>query len=69
MTARDMLEWNGVLPNVSVVDVTPDDHATSVYAVIADYGWAERILCTGCYRNDAHAIAASLEEVTGRVHA
>lgn len=60
--ARDLLEWNGVLPNVRVVE--EEEHgATPTFMVVADYGWAERILCGGCYQQDADAIAAAITEV------
>lgn len=63
--ARDLLEWNGVLPNVRVVQQDGpgvDDKATAFYMVVADYGWAEWILCTGSYQQDAEAIAAAIRE-------
>jgi hypothetical protein len=40
---------------------SPED-ATPIYAIIADHGWAERILCTGCTRDDANDIAETLGE-------
>ena len=61
-SARDLLEWNGVLPTVSVFESTPEGHATKLYSISADYGWAERILCDHCYEQDAEAIAAAIRE-------
>lgn len=63
--ARDLLDWNGVLPNVRIVE---EEHgATPTFMVVADYGWAERILCGGCYLQDAEAILAALNEVMAHV--
>jgi len=60
--ARGLLEWNGMLPNVRVVE--EEKHGvTQTFMVVADYGWAERILCGGCYLPDAEAICAAIEEV------
>ena len=63
--ARDLLELNGVLPNVRVVQRDGpgvDDKATALFLVVADYGWAERILYTGSYQQDAEAICAAIRE-------
>lgn len=60
--AKDYLEWNGVYPDVRVVEMTPEGHATKVFSVVADYGWAERILCSGSYWQDAEAIAKAIQE-------
>lgn len=60
--AVDLLEWNGRLPDVRIAETTPEGSATQTYSVIADYGWAERILCSGCYLQDALAIEAALKE-------
>jgi hypothetical protein len=57
-----MLEWNGVLPDVRVVAQDEPEKATTFYMVVADYGWAERILCTGSYQQDAEAIAEAIRE-------
>jgi hypothetical protein len=46
-----------------VVDLTPDNHATQLFGVIADYGWAERILFSDAYENDAVAICAVLDVI------
>lgn len=65
MSARDLLEWNGVLPEVHVVQQDGpgiDEKATPFFMVVADYGWAERILCTGSYQQDAEAIAEAIRE-------
>lgn len=65
--ACDLLEWNGVLPNVRVVQQDGpgvDDKATAFYMVVADYGWAERILCQDSYEQDAEAICAAIREAT-----
>lgn len=60
-TARELLEWNGVLPSVDVLQEETVG-ATATFMVRADYGWAQRILCSGCYRQDALAIEAALNE-------
>lgn len=64
VSARDLLEWNGLLPNVRIVE---EEHgATPTFMVVADYGWTERILCGGCYEQDAEAILAALNEAMAR---
>lgn len=61
--ARDILEWNDKLPEkVSVVKTSDDESATDTFSVVADYGWAERILCSGSYQQDAEAIKLAIEE-------
>lgn len=58
--ACDLLEWNGSLPDLRIVE---EDHgATATFMVVGDYGWAQRILCGGCYERDAEAILAALNE-------
>jgi hypothetical protein len=61
--ARDLLEWNEKLPEE--IRVVQEDHhgATPTFMVVASWGWAERILCGGCYPQDAEAIAAALRDV------
>lgn len=60
-SARDLLEWNEVLPDVRVVEEEPHGE-TPTFMVVADYGWAERILCEGCYLLDARMIEAAINE-------
>lgn len=63
--ARDLFDWNGVRPNIRVVQYDGpgiDDKATPFYMIVADYGWAERIVCTGMYQQDALAIEAAINE-------
>lgn len=62
LSARDLLEWNGVFPDVRVVEEA-EHGATATFLIVADYGWAERILCGGCYRDDAEALCAAIREV------
>lgn len=58
--ARDLLEWNGVLPDLRIIE---EEHgATATFMIVADYGWAERILCGGCYEGDAQTILVALDE-------
>lgn len=62
-TARGLLEMDGGLPeDVRVVEEVTSS-ATKTFMVVADYGWAERILCGGCYERDANAIRAAVLEV------
>lgn len=42
---------------IVVRDVTPPLHATRLFAVVADHGWAERILASDCYEHDATDLA------------
>jgi hypothetical protein len=54
---------NDSLPERLVVrDTAPPKNATRTYSVVADYGWAERILCSDSYRNDANSIARIIGE-------
>ena len=56
-------ELNDTLPEyIRVVDVTPEGHATRIYAVVAQYSWAERILASGCFLHDADDIALTIGE-------
>lgn len=64
-SARDLLTWNEVFPTFSYVKTSDDDSATDTFSVVADYGWAQRILCSGCYQQDAEAIVAACEMVRG----
>jgi hypothetical protein len=49
---------NDSLPQrLDVRDTALPESATRTYSVIADYGWAERILCSGSYLRDANSIA------------
>lgn len=60
-SAREMLDWNDALPNTRIVE--EEDHGvTPTFMVVADYGWAERILCGGCYIQDALAICQAIQE-------
>lgn len=66
-TAKDLLEWNGILPTFSIYQVDGpgvNDKATAFYGITADYGWAQRIICTGMYEQDAGAVLAALNEAT-----
>lgn len=57
---------DGTEPTRLVVrDTAPPDWVTRTFSVIADYGWAERILCSECYRHDADAIAIILADRLG----
>lgn len=59
----DRFILNDSLPErLYVRDTSPPGDATRLYAVVADYGWAEKILCSGSYRGDANAIAATIGE-------
>jgi len=52
---------NESLPEKIIVrNVTPEDHATPLYTVILDHGWAERIICDHCYLRDANDIAFAI---------
>lgn len=62
MSARDLLIWNEVAPAFDYVKTSDEGSATETFSVIADYGWAQRILCSGCYQQDAEAIVAACTE-------
>ena len=38
-------------------EVTPEGYATRIYAVVAQYGWAQTIVAGDCYRHVANDIA------------
>lgn len=62
-TARELLMWEDRLPEaISAVNTTPEGHATETFSVVADYGWASRILSSGSYERDAEAVAQALRE-------
>lgn len=63
--ARDLLEWNGELPDLRIEEEAHG--ATPTFMIVADYGWAERILCGNCYEQDAATIHAALTEAKARV--
>lgn len=66
MIARALLEWNEQVPeSITVIDSAPEGQATRTFSVYAHYGWADRILCVGCYQQDAEAIAAAIREACG----
>lgn len=51
-------ELDGTLPRRLCVRCTsPADHVTRTYSIVADHGWAERILCSDSYLRDANDIA------------
>ena len=62
LTYPELLKWNGALPNVRVEDTTPEGNATQTFSVVADYGWAERVLCADSYWLDAKAICLAIQE-------
>jgi hypothetical protein len=54
---------NDSLPErLAVRDTAPPESATRFYSVVADYGWAERILCSESYLRDANSIARIIGE-------
>lgn len=55
-----------VLPKQIIVRRTNDPtHATARYSVIEDHGWAERIACSECSMEHAHAIAFLIAKAIG----
>lgn len=60
----DRLAINGTAPeSFSIVDVTPEGHATSLFAVVMDCGWAITTVTDGCYKRVAEGIAIALAQV------
>lgn len=55
------------IEELRIVDLTPEGWATPQYGIVADYGWAERILCERCYLDDARELAEALAEKAGDV--
>lgn len=66
MKARDLIRWNERLPDDVRVVEEADHGETPTFMVVADYGWAERIVCSGCYQQDAEMIRLALYEAMGR---
>jgi hypothetical protein len=64
-SARDLLEWNDQLPESVCVVEEADYGATPTFMVVVSYGWAESIICGGCYCEGAEAIAQAIREVCG----
>jgi hypothetical protein len=63
-TALDLIALDGSKPErFQIIDTTPEGSATSRYSVWADYGWASRCVCEGCYEKDAKAIGIALAVV------
>lgn len=59
----DHFVFHGSPPEQIIVrDTATPESKTRTYSVIADYGWAERILCSGAYRADANSIATLIGE-------
>lgn len=54
---------NSLPERILVHEVTPEGHATRLFAVVADHGWATRILAGDCYQRDANDIAYSIGEL------
>lgn len=46
-----------------VAEFTPEGHATPLFGIVAEYGWAERILFSNAYEKDALAIADLIRTV------
>lgn len=59
----DRFLLDGDVPERIVVrEITPDEHATRIFAVVAEYGWAEVILAGDCYQNIANDLAVAVGE-------
>lgn len=53
-------ELNGSLPKLLNVVEDLSSGETKFYFIVADYGWAEKILCSDMYLKDANEIAIVL---------
>jgi len=63
VSSRLPFELDGTQPKrLCVRCASPPEHATQTYSVVADYGWAERILCSDAYLRDANDIAETIAE-------
>lgn len=59
----DRFLLDSALPERIVVrEITPEGHATRIFAVVADYGWAETILAGDCYDHTANDLAWAVGE-------
>lgn len=66
MSRTDLLLLDGEPPErLVVVDTTPEGHATPLFAIQADYGWAETTLFDGAYEHVARDVATALSETLG----
>jgi hypothetical protein len=50
---------------VSTFVSSNESSATTLYGVAVDYGWCERILCSGSYEHDAKGLAHAFASVYG----
>lgn len=57
----DEFELLGTRPaSLHVRETTANGAKTETFCIVADYDWAEVILCGGCYRDHANGIARVL---------
>ena len=64
-SAYELLEWKDIFPDVQMVEENTAA-ATRTWMIVADYGWAQRILCSGCYEADAEALVAAIRACNQR---
>ncbi len=58
-----LFELNNSFPVKLMVHCTSEpQYATKTYSVVADYGWAQKLLCSDSYLEDANQIASILAE-------
>jgi hypothetical protein len=57
---RDFVLNDSTPARLVVRQTSRPDSARPTYSVVADYGWAERILCAGSNVHDANSIARIL---------
>jgi hypothetical protein len=65
--ARGLFDWNERQPSRVYVFRDSGTGATPTYGVGVGYGWADRVLASGFYEQDASATAAAIAAVCGVV--
>lgn len=60
------LSLNGDPPiAIAVRETTPEGHQTRLFALVLDYGYAERLIADRCYQTDANDLAVLLGAALG----
>lgn len=63
---KNVFELNGSQPKKLMIrDTANTESVTRTYSVIAEYEWAESVLCSGCFLDDAKDIAQCVGFVLG----
>lgn len=61
-TFADFILNDSLPERLRVSDTAPEHSKTRTYSVVADYDWAEMVLCSGSYLDHANSIARIIGE-------